>query len=222
MSDEQKELIDSYLCELNRTGKFHSTSARQIAADLLEKHEAELINTATGNPYDERTIRKYIESFVDNWLSDGRAFTRGVTKKLMYAADQLADEAVKNPQAYKVLADKFAPLKHDERTDKPAVSPVVVGILQQPDMETTICIGQDALAARIGHQGHECLNPGDSVADGQQEIPAPKALPRGHDTPVRGVHDGEDTPQGSPVSDTPVSPEDPVDNDGGGDLDASE
>jgi hypothetical protein len=224
MSDEQRELIDHYLCELNRKGEFHSTSDRQIAADLLEKYGDKLINPAIGKPFNERTIRSYIESFIDNWLSDGRAFTRGVTKKLMYAAEQLADEAATSPQAYKVLAEKFVPNKHDTQFDKPAVSPLTIEILDRPGVGRAIRIGKDAYITREGDSGHECPDSGDTVADESRHNTAPEAVSSGHDSPVRGGDTGEQrthTPQGASVSDTSVSPEDSTDNDGGGGLDVT-
>ena len=217
LTEEQKEFIDNYLCELNRKGEFHTTSDHDIAAHLLEEHADKLVNENTGNLYHERTIRRHIEAFIDSWLGNERAFRRGIVKKLMYASEELADRAPKDTRAYKVLTEKFVP-DNNEHSNKPALSPGAITILQRKGVGTAIVIGPNPGAEGAGHQGHERPDTVHTVASEQQEYSGLEALSPGDDTPVRDVYQGGDIPEGTVIPDTKGSSEDSVDINSGADM----
>ena len=125
-----------------------------------------------------------------------------------------ATKAKENVTSFKAAAEMIMPKERAEDGNKPAVSPRVAAILQQSPVGTTIVIGKDCLAEGTGNKGHEGADRVHPLADGQREDTPVEAVPSGHDKAVHGVPEGHDTAQGSALPDTPVPPEDAVDNDG--------
>ena len=227
LSVEQRTFIDQYLLDLMHDGKCPKTSVRQMARELRATSQdgvLVLLNPKTGALFGERSVRDYIQHFIDHWRGTDGAYNREIKRFLMQAAFDIAKDMKSNSQLAKIMFDKFMPdgERSGDNGTKSPLSPGAVAILQQNPMGTRIYLGQGEYVEGVGDKGHERSDTGDIVADGQRQDIIPEALPVEYDKAIHGVHKGGDTTQGSPLSATEVPYEDSVDNDSGGDMGSTE
>ena len=140
------------------------------------------------------------------------------------AAYQHAKKAADNVTSFKAAAEMIMPKESVDDGITPALSPGVAAILQQSPVGTTIIIGQGSSAQGTGDKGHEGADRVHPVADGHKdtrqgtEDTPVEVVPSGNGGLVHAVHEGRNTTEGSALPDTPVSPEDSIDNDSGDDM----
>ncbi len=159
-------------------------------------------------------------------VNDWKKYIAPLLKTLVLeAAYQHAVRAKDNVASFKAVSELVMPKESGDDEDKLAVPPRVSAILQQNPVGTTINIGKDNGVEGVGDKGYERIDTMHPLADGDgledksesQSISA-EVVSFGDDRPVHEVHEGADTAEGSVVSDTPVSFEDTVDNNGWDDM----
>lgn len=158
-------------------------------------------------------------------INDWKKYIAPLMRTLVLeAAYQHALKSKDNVTSFKAVSELVMPEESGADEDKLAVPPRVANILQRNPVGTTINIGKDNGATGVGDKGHECADTVHPLADGHQGVgqdtedtPAEVVSLR-DDRTVYEVHEGGDTAEGSIVSDTPIPPEDSVDNNGWDDM----
>ena len=222
ISDEQFDLIVLEVYEYVKSGKLSKMRVKGVARELVTRRDedGELIfydARCKGEriPVVEATMYDRVKSIVVNW----RKYIAPLMETLLIEATyQQALKAKDNPTSFKTAAEMIVPKDSGADEDKPALPPRVVAILQQAPVGTTIVIGAHNDAQGTGDTGHERPDTVHSLADGQRQDTTIETIPSGHDKSVHGVHEGDDTAQGSAVPDTPVPLENAVDNDSRGSV----
>ena len=231
-TNEQEDLLILEIYKYVENYTYATTDPTAMARDIIEMRDDEgaLIFydsrlAGKDNIVNFETLKKRIQRIRDGWKKQLAPHMRGYLVEGLYAQ---AKNAKNSPASLKAAMEVIDPPKVESDETKPALPPRVAAILQQNPVGTTIIIGEGARASGEGDAGHECVDTVHPVAAGQQtesdrqQDTTFETLPSGHDTVVYGVHEGGDTSQGYPVSDTEMASEDTVDNDSRGDLDASE
>jgi hypothetical protein len=221
-SDEMLEQLVVDVYEHVKAGTLSVKKVIGVSRDLIAKRDDD------GNLvyYDIRCEDKDTPINLDtmigrirNIVKDWKIYIAPLMETLVLeAVYQHALKASSSTQSFKAASDLIMPKESADDGNKPPVSPRVAAILQQNPVGTTIVIGKDCHANRLGEAGHERPDTVHPVADGQRQDTTIEAIPPGHDKPIHGVYEGDDTAQGSAVPDTPVSFEDTVDNDSRGSV----
>ena len=224
-SEEHMNMLVLEVYEYVKNGTLSKLKVIGVARELIEKREnGELIFydirvEGEKKPIHLDTMIGRIRIIIQNW----KVYIAPLMETLLIeAAYKHAVKAKDSPASFKTAASVIMPERSGDNGNKPPLSPGAVAILQQNPVGTTIHLGKDAYLAREGDSGHECLDTGNIMADGQRQDITPEALPIGHGKAIHGVREGGDTAQGSPVPDTEVPSEDPVDNDGGDNMGSTE
>jgi len=225
-SDEMAEQIVLDVYEYVKAGELSVKKVIGVSREMIEKRDDE------GNLvyYDIRVEGKDKPIILDTMIGRIRIIVAEWKKYVAPLMQTMVLEAVyqhalkgkDNVASFKAASEMIMSKESADDGDKLAVPPSVNAILQSAPVGTTIIIGQDCLAQGVGDKGHEGADRVHPMAHGQrQETPA-EAIPCGHDKPVHGMSKGGNTSQGSLVPDTPLPPEDAVDNDSGDDMGVTE
>ena len=222
-SDEMFEQITLDVYEYVKSGTLSKKKVIGIANEMIEKRDDE------GNLvyYDIRckdekkpilltTMIGRIRLIIQDWKKYVAPLMQPLLLEAVY---QHVTKAKDSTQSFKVASDMIMPKESADDGNKLTLSPGALTILQQNPVGTTIAIGQGGGLERTGDTRYERPHTVHPVADGQRQDTAIEAIPSEHDKPIHGVPEGDDTAQRDIVSDTPLPPEDTVDNDSGGDMD---
>ena len=222
ISDEMFDQLVVDLYEYVKAGTLSKLKVIGVSRELIVKRDDD------GNLayYDIRREGKDTPIHLDTMIGRIRIIVQSWKKYLapmmepllLEAAYQHAVKSKDSTASFKTASELIMPKESADDGNKPAVSPRVAAILQQNPMGTTIIIGEDRHANGLGEAGYERPDTVHPVADGQRENTTIETIPSGHDKSVHGVHEGDDTAQGSALPDTPVPLENAVDNDSRGSV----
>lgn len=225
-SDEMFDQIVVDVYEYIKSGTLSEKKVLGVATEMIAKRDdvGNLIYRDIRFQDEERPIKLNtmigrIRLIVQDWK---KYLAPMMEPLLLEAVYKHAAKAKDSTQSFKVASDMIMPKESADDGNKPALPPRVAAILQQNPVGTTIVIGEAAAVEGTGDNGHAGANRVHPVADGQQENPPVGVVPSADDKLIHGLFEWDDTAQGDTISITSIPSEDPVDNDGGDDLDSIE
>lgn len=226
INDEMMGQLAAEVYEYVKKGTLSKLKVIGVARELIEKRDdkGQLIFydvrvEGKDKPIGLDTMISRIRIIIQNWKKYLGPFMETL---LIEAAYKHATKAKDSPASFKIAASVIMPPESDSGESKPALPPGVAAILQNNPVGTTIIIGKDNGTRGLGEAGHERADTVHPVATEQGQDIAPEVVPRGHDKPVHGVHEGGNTTERYTVPDTAMAPEDTNSDDSGGDMGTSQ
>ena len=223
-----KEMIDQLVVDMYehvKAGTLSELKDMGVAKECIAKRDDEdnLVYYDIRFPDEQREINLNtmigrVREIRKNWK---KYFAPKMEALMLEAMYQHALKAGTYVSSFKAASEMIMPKEDADDGNKPALSPGVSAILQQNPVGTTIVIGQDSNAKRTGDKGHARADRVHPLAHGHREDTPAETVSSGHDKPIHGVSEGDDTPQRNSISNTEVSPEDTVDNDSGDNMGAA-